>query len=230
MIVVIQCAGGKRVDAGCLTTNDGRKVLFVADPAAAPPSQDFIYARPDDLADGSTTWREKLLQYNRAPGGNPLGLLPAAKLYENPVYDRIVDRFGGDRTYILSAGWGLIGASFLTPDYDITFSALKPPNRYKRRKNGDAYRDFCMLPDNTDDTVILFASDKYVRLFSALTRDVKGTRIVFYSTGSPPQAAGCTLAKFSGTRSTNWQYDCANAFLDGIIGIPKGEPYRSLNG
>ena len=47
----------------------------------------------------------------------------------------------------------------------------------------------------------------------------KGNRIVFYSTGVPPQAAGCTLQKFSGTQSTNWQYDCANAFLDGTIRI-----------
>ena len=223
MIVIIQCAGKKRRDAGSFRTSDGRKVLFVADPAAAPPSQDLAYARPDDWAANGMTWREKLLEYNRAPDGNPLGLLPAGELYVNPVYGRLVGRFGSDRTYILSAGWGLIAASFLTPNYDITFSATKPQDRYKRRKKSDLYRDFRMLPDGVDDTVVLFVSDKYVPLFSALASGFKGNRIVFYSAGIPPQVAGCTLQKFSGTQSTNWQYDCANAFLNGTIRIPATE-------
>ena len=91
MIVIIQCAGKKRRDAGSFRTSDGRKVLFVADPAAAPPSQDLAYARPDDWAANGMTWREKLLEYNRAPDGNPLGLLPAGELYVNPVYGRLVE-------------------------------------------------------------------------------------------------------------------------------------------
>jgi hypothetical protein len=87
----------------------------------------------------------------------------------------------------------------------------------------DLYRDFWMLPDGIDDTVVLFVSDKYVPLFSALASGFKGNKVVFYSTGVPPQAAGCTLQKFSGSRSTNWPYDCANAFLDGTIRIPGTE-------
>ena len=219
MIVVIQCAGSKH-DGGSFKTRDGRKVLFVADPAIAPPSQDLFYARPDDLADNGTTWREKLLEYNRTPDRNPLGLLPASALYKDPVYARLVERFGSDRTYILSAGWGLIGASFLTPFYDITFGAVKPPDRYKRRKKGDFYRDFRMLSDDVDDTVVVFASDRYMLLFSDLTSRFTGRRVVFYSTANPPQVTGCSLEKFRGTRSTNWQYDCANALLDRSIEIP----------
>jgi|GEM_PF-5633726 hypothetical protein len=151
---------------------------------------------------------------------NPLGLLPASALYKDPVYARLVERFGSDRTYILSAGWGLIGASFLTPFYDITFSAVKPPDRYKRRKKSDCYRDFRMLPDDVDDTVVVFASDRYMLLFFDLASRFTGRRVVFYSTANPPQVTGCSLEKFRGTRSTNWQCDCANAFLDGSIEIP----------
>jgi hypothetical protein len=105
VIVVIQCAATKRPGAGFLRTQDGRKVLFVADPASAPPSSELLYARPDDPSDTNMTWREALLQYNQNPGANPLGLYSATELYANPTYARLAKRFGSDRTYILSAGW-----------------------------------------------------------------------------------------------------------------------------
>jgi hypothetical protein len=219
MIAIIQCAGSKH-DGGSFRTRDGRKVRFVGDPAIAPPSQECFYAHPDDLADDGVTWRDKLAEYNRMPGNNPLGLLRAGELYENVVYGRLIERFGWHGTYILSAGWSLIGASFLTPYYDITFNAVKPPDRYKRRKKGERYLDFNMLPGGTDETVVSFVSDKYIPLLSELTGNYKGRRVVFYSTATRPQVTGCMLEKFSGVRSTNWQYDCANAFLNGTIAFP----------
>src|SRR5262245_52013351 len=121
MNVIVQCAAQKRPDAGFLRTKDGKKVLFVAKPAAAPFSSELIYARPDDLSDTGGSWREMLLRYNRDHDGNALRLLPAAQLYANPTYGQLVRQFGVEKTYILSAGWGLIKASFLTPNYDITF-------------------------------------------------------------------------------------------------------------
>jgi hypothetical protein len=72
-----------------------------------------------------------LLAYNRNPGNNPLGLVPAFELYANETYRSLVEQCGTENTYILSAGWGLINAAFLTPYYDITFSAAADP--YKRR-------------------------------------------------------------------------------------------------
>ena len=42
---------------------------------------------------------------------------------------------GLDRLYILSAGWGLIPGDFLTPNYDITFSAAQNVQRFKRRRH-----------------------------------------------------------------------------------------------
>ena len=57
-------------------------------------------------------------------------------------------------TYILSAGWGLINSEFLTPYYDITFSAAA--DNYKRRRKADTYRDFCMLPEDVDELIVFF--------------------------------------------------------------------------
>jgi hypothetical protein len=50
MIVVIQCAATKRSDARRFGSSDGKPVIFVADPRAAPAKDTCIYARPDDQA------------------------------------------------------------------------------------------------------------------------------------------------------------------------------------
>ncbi len=57
MIVVILCAARKDPHVGHLRTPDGRNVLFVASPGAAPSRSDIVYARPDDLAEGQKSWR-----------------------------------------------------------------------------------------------------------------------------------------------------------------------------
>ena len=139
--VVIQCAARKAADAGHLRTQDGRKVMFVANPDLAPRDGDCIYARPDDVSEPGTSWRTVLRQYNENPGDNQLGLLPAWRLYRNPTYEILADRCGLDRLYILSAGWGLIPADFLTPNYDITFSATQNVQEFKRRRRNDSLFD-----------------------------------------------------------------------------------------
>jgi hypothetical protein len=59
-----------------------------------------------------------------------------------------------EKVYILSGGWGLITASFLTPDYDITFS--QSAEHYKRRRQTDRYHDFRMLPEDTREPLAFF--------------------------------------------------------------------------
>src|SRR5262245_58796286 len=144
MTVVIQCDASKRSNAGHLVSALGKSVDFVANPLEAPFDPLRFYARPDDLAESGLSWRQTLLNYNSKSRNNPLGLLSAFELYQNQVYRRLVDRFGSNDVYILSAGWGLIRADFLTPFYDITFSQVA--ERYKRRKKSDEYNDFCMVP------------------------------------------------------------------------------------
>ena len=220
MIVVIQCAGKKNPYASHLQKRDGRKVMkvmFVADPDAAPANATYAYARPDDTSDTGTSWRTVLREYNADPGSNPHGLLPAWQLYENPVYEILKNHCGLKRLYILSAGWGLITAGFLTPCYDITFKATDDEHKYKRRRKEDRYDDFCMLPTETTEKIIFFGGKNYVSLFCALTAGVKGSRHLWYNSKNEPDAPGCVLHRFKTTTKTNWHYECAKAFVEGRI-------------
>jgi hypothetical protein len=216
VIVVIQCASRKQPGAGHLVTGTGKPVCFVAHPELAPDDPTCLFARPDD-PDSGGTWRKALLAYNDNPNGNPLGLYPAYQLYGNEVYGRLVDRYGVERVYILSAGWGLIRADFLTPYYDITFSQAAEP--YKRRTKTDRYYDLRMLANDTNDTILFLGGKDYLPLFTALTNAIRSTKIVFYNSVSAPQFSGYTLRRFETTTRTNWHYECANALLDGVIQI-----------
>jgi hypothetical protein len=215
MIVVIQCAAGKSHRAGCLRTASGKPVHFVADPHAAPANAALMYARPDDPSDWGGSWREVLLKYNEDPDDNPLDLSSAYMLYENRAYFWLVGRYNVTHVYILSAGWGLIRADFLTPYYDITFSPSA--ESYKRRRKTDHYDDFCMLPANTEDEIVFFGGKDYVPLFCSLTAGVRTKKTVFYNSAQPPRATGCALKRFNTTTRTNWHYECVNAFIEGSI-------------
>jgi hypothetical protein len=219
MIVVIQCAGTKQPRAGRLARRDGKPVKFVADPDGAPQDNAVAYARPDDISDRGVSWRDLLLAYNREPGDNPDRLLPAWQLYRNDVYARLAGKLGVGKLYILSAGWGLIAGSFLTPDYDITFSNMKPENRYKRRGKRDCYKDLAMLPADTREPIVFFGGKEYLPHFAQLTASVKGTRTVFYNSNVVPNIPGCVLRRFDTDANTNWHYLCANAFLAGEVTV-----------
>ena len=220
MILVIQCAARKRPEAGHLRTLDGRKVMFVADPGIAPNDPNCSYARPDDVSDTGKPWRTILRKYNADPGHNPLGLLSAWKLYKNAIYELLADHCGPERFYILSAGWGLIRADFLTPAYDITFSP--DAEKYKRRRKKDQYDDFNMLPQETGDDIVFFGGKDYVGLFCALSEGVKGTRYLWCNSKSAPKAPGCVLRRFHTKTRTNWHYECARTFIEGKIQLEDG--------
>ena len=218
-IVVIQCAASKRPEAGHLQNSDGRKVMFVARPELAPDRPDCVYARPDDRADTGRSWREELLRYNREPAGNPLDLLPAWQLYRRPEYELLYRKFGPDNLYILSAGWGMIRADFLVPNYDITFSGNAEKYKRRRQRDRDTYDDFRKLPDDTAKPVVFFGGKDYVNLFCALTNHVKSPRHVIYNAIQPPNAPGCQLRKFETRTKTNWHYEPARAFAEGRMDL-----------
>jgi hypothetical protein len=218
MNVVIQCAASKRSNAGHMRRRDGTPVMFVADPAHAPRASDLVYARPDDLGDDGRTWRAALLEYNRSPGSNPLKLLPAFELYENPAYGRLAARFGIDKLFILSAGWGLIPAAFLTPAYDITFS--QNAEDFKRRRKSNTYQDFSLFPADSDEVLVFLGGKDYLPLFATLTDGAKGRRVAFYNSMNRPEAPECTLQRYVTTTRTNWHYECAQALMDGRLGLP----------
>ncbi|MHC2423290.1 hypothetical protein ACVII1_006294 [Bradyrhizobium elkanii] len=215
MIVVIQCAARKRLDAGYLETRDGRRVLFVADPSTAPARNGLLYARPDDTGEGGRSWRDELVAYNKSPGRNPLKLLPAFELYQNEAYRRLADKVGTQKLYILSAGWGLIGATFLTPSYDITFTAQA--ESYKKRRKRDHYNDLSMLTQDERGPILFFGGKDYLPLFARLTGNVRSERIVFFNAANTPQIDGGRAIRFGTTTRTNWHYECVDAFLSGAL-------------
>lgn len=210
MKVVIQCAAQKDSDAGYWPTDGGKAVSFVASPAEATPSGKIIYARPDDASDQGVSWRSLVWDYNKAPGRNPLNLYPAYQLYRNDTYRALAKQFGIENTFILSAGWGLIRSDFLTPQYDITFSAAA--FIANRRRKTDHYSDFCMLP-NDGTEVVFFGGKDYLPLFLSLTGAFKGQRNVFYNSASCPNLPGCTVTRYKTATRTNWHYECAKAFI-----------------
>jgi hypothetical protein len=118
--IVIQCASRKYPAAKTFLAADGRRVVFVARPDLAPRDAGAVHARPDDPSGDGRSWRRRLLAYNKDPAANPIGFFPAYRLYAHDAYGALADRFGVKQVFIVSAGWGLIPATFLTPIYDIT--------------------------------------------------------------------------------------------------------------
>ena len=214
-VVVFPCAAAKARDAGRLRLPDGRRVSFVAKPSWAPANPSMVYRRPDDRAPDGTTFRDMLVEYNLHPGENPWGLLPAWRLYRPVVYGELAREPGIANLFILSAGWGLIKADFLTPDYDITWSANA--DRHKRRTRGDRYEDFRQLPVKDVDRVVFAGGKDYIPMFLSLTGDFDGERVVFFNSAVPPRARNARFVRFETDTKTNWHYEWARAWLDGKI-------------
>lgn len=236
MIVVIQCAAGKDQSAGHMLAENGRKVTFVADTQNPPPDGSTIYRHPDDPALSGLSWRDLLVKYNRkykdTVSGNPLGLLPACELYKprpphQDIYRELVKVFGIQNIFILSAGWGLIPAAFLTPNYDITFSA--EADTYKRRRRQDLYKDLAIFPKDIEKPVVFLGGKNYIPLFCSLTRGIKSERIVFYNSETVPDAPGCRPRRFSTKTRTNWHYECARELTRGNIDISGPKYARTVS-
>ena len=207
--VVIQCAGSKNPNAGRLRAADGKPVLFIANPAIAPQQSEVEYRHPDDIAPSGGSWRKELVKYNKTyldTGANPRCLLPAWRLYKNSAYEHLVNQLGEDKVFILSAGWGLIPAPFLTPYYNITFAG----KGYKRRYKRDRYDDFLMLPKDASHPIYFLGGKSYVSLFIRLTAEMSAERIIHYvGDYPPPPTPNCRFRRFETNRRTNWHYECA---------------------
>jgi hypothetical protein len=221
MNIVIQCAGKKHPGpqgSGLRRPSDNLPGKFVARPDLAPRNATLAYARPDDIYDSTLTWRQVLHEYNSMHGTNPSRLAQAHELYAQTAYGALTRRFGTHRVFILSAGWGLIPASFLTPDYDITFSAAaNVPPHARRSKSKCHYNDFQLMPDDGDEIVFLGGKD-YLPMFCDLTQSLKGMKKVYFNSHlEPPLGRDFSCERFTTTRRTNWHYECANALIDGTL-------------
>jgi hypothetical protein len=220
MKAVIQCAGDKN-EGGYFRAPDGRKVRFVARPELVPTFERHadLLARPDDLAFDGRTWRDLVRDYNMnsTHAGNPLELWPAYKLYRNAAYGRLVETFGVENVFILSAGWGLLPANFLIPNYDITFSSSA--EAWQRRRKADHYSDFTFFPVEAVDRVVFFGGKDYLPLFLRLTGQTPAERVIFFASQIEPMAPGCRLVRYDTTARTNWHYACAEKFASGRVAL-----------
>jgi hypothetical protein len=216
MKIVIQCSATKQDLAGSFMVN-GRRVKFIAHPELHPPVDTEILSRPDNLIPSSSmTWRERLVAYNSS-GANPDHLLQAGSLYSPWAYGALLRSVGTENFYILSAGWGLVRADFLLPDYDITFSSQA--EAWKRRTKRDAFSDFAHLSQaaiNSDETVYFFGSKEYLPLYYELTRNVIARKVVYFVSNRIIRNDAYHYIRYGG-RGTNWHYRCASDFLAGKI-------------
>lgn len=215
MIAVIQCAAGKRPDAGLMIDTAGRKVLFVAHPELMPTTDHVVFAHPDAISDDGSTWRERLLAYNRDPQENPLGLLPAIDLYAHDAYRKLAAHLEEENTYILSAGWGLVRSDFLLPAYDITFSGAA--ESHKRRRQAERFDDFRHLQADQDEEIVFFGGKDYLPLFLSLTDGHARRKVFFNSVVEPMPTEGVEFVRYRTTARTNWHYQCIADFVSGNV-------------
>lgn len=223
-IVVIQCAGSKQPEAGTFMQN-GLPVKFVAHPNLAADDGACIYAHPDDSSVAGNSWRDKLLNYNerhRKSNENPFRLLQAGQLYTPPapyseIYRDLVRKYTAKHVYILSAGWGLISACFLVPDYDITFSYVKC-KKWVTRGRRDLFADFLQISNETKVPIVCFGGEKYIRQFHKQTQSFDCQKIVFHKSVSTPRESGYEYRRYK-TTTRNWHYECALRFMQGEFTI-----------
>lgn len=222
MQVVIQCAGQKNVGPssaqGHFRNSSGKRIKFLAQPQLTEAGDNFICARPDDPSDKrGLTWRQQLLKYNEK-GENPFGLLQAFKLYRCKVYRDLVEHFGIENVFILSAGWGLIRADFLTPAYDITFKSIGDRPETRRCKT-DQYFDFQQLPIRGKSPIVCFVTGEYRSRIEnlALNREVLFCQRL--DAGKPSKSLKENERPFKTRALTNWHYSAAQALISGELRI-----------
>lgn len=216
MKVVIQCSATKDTAAGSFTLN-GRRVKFVAHPELHSESSGEVLFRPDDtIPSTSTTWRDHLLAYNRS-ANNPDLLLQAVDLYSPEIYRSLLHHVGKENLFILSAGWGLIKADFLVPDYDITFSSQAEP--WKRRTKRDEFLDFTQLTQadlSVGEQIYFFGGKDYLPLYYRLTRNLVAKKVIYFASTRIPKDKEFEYIPY-GTGGTNWHYRCGRNFIEGRI-------------
>lgn len=226
MRIVIQCAGSKIAMARPFKDETGFPLRFVAHPDLTHPGPQQV--RPDDLIKpgSSATWRDLLIEYNDLGEANEenhtnsFGLSMAGDLYEPRAYGSLVRVFGYENVYILSAGWGLVRASYWLPTYDITFSSAKDVPAYARRRmTEDGWKDFNHLLEDWQDgeiepkeEIVFFGGQSYLPLYVDLARGIPCQKLI-YQKSATPEIEGFTIRRYAGKTSTNWHYAAIRDFM-----------------
>ena len=154
MKVVIQCAGRKNPSAGTFRTAGGKPVIFVAHPELAPP-------------DARTSTRGRMMFLTTGGAGARASWNTTGRLRQPARLASRCNSMNPTRTAVwligsasipcssCRRGGESIPATFLTPAYDITFSQVPKPERWKRRLKDDVYDDSCLMPNDGRPWVFL---------------------------------------------------------------------------
>ena len=225
MKIIIQCCASKVPFAGTFKTKTGKPIHFVANPSAVYENTECYY-RPDDLIPWSNmSWRAFLKKYNdnyKLKKYNPDNLLMSGDLYSPPAYSDLINKFGYENVYVLSAGWGLVRSDYLLPSYDITFS-YRAAN-LKRRKQNDHYHDFNelyynMSSINENEKIYFFGGNSYLPLLYRLLSKIPADKIIYYISENVPKKTRYKYIRYPNPsgRKTNWHYDCIQDYIHGCI-------------
>ena len=209
MKIILSCSARKN---GEFFRYNGEKIHFVANPQAAPKEKDVSYYHPDDIIPGrNITWREYIQSDEFQSDDNNL---PAYKLYKPEIFKKLYEKFGDD-FYILSAGWGLIKASFKIPYYDITFSS-NVSDKFKKRYKKIRFNDFNQLTDhiNKDEKIIGFFGNDYLDLFYSLTKDLSNRKYVFKNSSIKKHYDNIQFIPFHSKQKRIWHYKAAEKLLE----------------
>jgi hypothetical protein len=211
-IPVLVCSSRKTKD---WFSYKGQAVKFAAAPQKAPKDA-FTYYRPDDQIPGENrTWRDLVLEQNYP------GLVPAYRLYSRDIYRDFYREFD-NRFYILSAGWGIIRASFKIPAYNITYSTAPKTPEHARRTDDCGWKDINHLKKDCegldgDSKIILFAGSDYAPHFCAMTESIRYRKKIVYNSEKArrmsEQWPDFEYAPFQTPNKSSWVYEAAGNFL-----------------
>lgn len=158
------------------------------------------------------------------------------KPYEN-VYKCLVQKYGKDAVFILSAGWGLVNAACRLPPYNISPSAKEEYAKITKRELlalADKLKNYNLLGDVTNEsrTIYFFGGKRYIPLFCKLTQDIPGMKVIHYKCSEdeikkarercPTKRYRFEGYKLGGSekrqQQTNWHYARVKDFMKGKIG------------
>lgn len=225
--IIMICNSGKRINSDLKFPIDSElnylnhKIKFSA--TSNHPIHQF---KPDDLIPNQIkSWRnyiEENQYVDYIPYMSYQLYIPRYAEYVI-LYEILYERFK-ENLYILSAGWGLVNATYRLPEYDITFSNSK--NNYNQRKYKDnSFYDFNQLNLESDEDIVFIGSDSYIKSFLNLTIGTRNRKIIYHYGNQPDYILpdNTFIYREYNTENYNtipkrtWYLELAYKFADGLI-------------
>lgn len=225
--IIMMCNSGKRINSDLKFPIDSElnylnhKIKFSA--TSNHPIHQF---KPDDLIPNQIkSWRnyiEENQYVDYIPYMSYQLYIPRYAEYVI-LYEILFERFK-ENLYILSAGWGLVNATYRLPEYDITFSNSK--NNYNQRKYKDnSFYDYNQLNLESDEDIVFIGSDSYIKSFLNLTIGTRNRKIIYHYGNQPDYILpdNTFIYREYNTENYNtipkrtWYLELAYKFADGLI-------------